>query len=494
MKEYFDASNKKKVTRQAIIGLGENSIRKNYYPELQDKVLDLERINVRNKALMAAIQDIMLVSDSDGHISPFTVSNKKDNPLTLEILRNNEIVRRLQEAIYQAVQKREMFTCDFRLNYQGRNYYFESRIHISEINEILILVRDMTERTLMEMQLREMAERDSLTKLYKRHYLINKLAEFHGKSFEKLTVLLLDIDGLKIINDTFGHLKGDEVIVSVARIIHDHFRLIGYIARIGGDEFCVIVEGLSSQEIEQQLKQMNKMLYKHNEQTDTLKISLSSGYSFHMTGIVNTEWMFQEANNNMYQNKLLKESSNRNDLVKTLMRALEAKDFITEGHAERMGELATQMGVALRLPQSKLDRIRLLAKFHDIGKVGIPDRILDKPSKLNEEEWKVMKTHCGIGERIAAESSELKSIAHLILKHHERWDGKGYPLGLKAGEIPIECRILSIVDTFDAMTNDRPYREALPEAEAIKEIVSCSQTQFDPNLVLLFKEIIEKPS
>ena len=146
--------------------------------------------------------------------------------------------------------------------------------------------------------------------------------------------------------------------------------------------------------------------------------------------------------------------------------------------------------MSLKLHQNQLDKIQLLTKFHDIGKVGIPDSILKKPDSLTADEWKVMRTHCSIGERIANESSELREISHLILKHHERWDGKGYPLGLAEKEIPIECRILSIVDTFDAMTNDRPYRRALPTEVAINEIVNGAGTQFDPELVMVFQSVI----
>jgi HD-GYP domain-containing protein (c-di-GMP phosphodiesterase class II) len=192
----------------------------------------------------------------------------------------------------------------------------------------------------------------------------------------------------------------------------------------------------------------------------------------------------------MYQNKLLKTASTKNNLVKTLMKALEAKDYITEGHAERMDELAAKMGEALKLSQSQTDRIQLLTKFHDIGKVGIPDSILKKPSSLNEDEWKVMKTHAAIGERIALASSELKDISYLILQHHEKWDGTGYPLGAKGEEIPIECRILSIVDAFDAMTNDRPYRKALSTEYAMLEIKKCSGAQFDPSLVEVFQRVV----
>ena len=149
------------------------------------------------------------------------------------------------------------------------------------------------------------------------------------------------------------------------------------------------------------------------------------------------------------------------------------------------------MGETLSLHQDGMDRLILLTKFHDIGKIGIPDSILKKPAPLTEAEWKVMRTHSSIGERIALEATEIKDIAHLILKHHERWDGTGYPLGLKEEDIPVECRILAIADTFDAMTNDRPYRAALTQEQAVAEIKRCSGSQFDPVLVEIFLNILK---
>jgi HD-GYP domain-containing protein (c-di-GMP phosphodiesterase class II) len=142
------------------------------------------------------------------------------------------------------------------------------------------------------------------------------------------------------------------------------------------------------------------------------------------------------------------------------------------------------------LTSVELDRIALLCKFHDIGKVGIPDSILKKPGKLTDEEYKVMKTHAVIGERIANASGELKEISYLIMKHHERYDGKGYPTGLKGDEIPIECQVLSVVDAYDAMTNDRPYRKALSKEVAIEEIVNHRGSQFSPQVVDAFLQVM----
>jgi HD-GYP domain-containing protein (c-di-GMP phosphodiesterase class II) len=188
----------------------------------------------------------------------------------------------------------------------------------------------------------------------------------------------------------------------------------------------------------------------------------------------------------MYREKMHRDRSTRSSTVQALMKALEARDFITEGHSDRLQQLVVSMAQELNLPEETINDLCLLAQFHDLGKVGISDDILFKPGPLTAEERKEMQRHSEIGKRIAQSVPDLEIIADWILKHHEWWNGQGYPLGLQGEAIPLPCRILAIADAYDAMTEERPYRKALSHREAVEELRRCAGQQFDPHLVEIF--------
>ena len=480
----YSRNNKKTLTREAIIGLGEGSMRKNYYPELQDKVNALEKMRSRNQALMMAIPDILLVSDAQFHMTPFSTSNAHEAALVLSILRDPKVSARLREGIDRVFKKNTSDVIEFTTD-SSYTRHFEARLQLTEMNEVLIIIRDMTERVALENRLRILADTDVTTQLYNRRKFEEVMFDYEQSSPENLSLIVFDIDGLKNINDALGHAEGDSVIKFVANHLSGTFKDAELIARIGGNEFAVLYENQTSDYVESQCAMFKACLDDINT-TLPYDVSVSYGISHTSGDSVNGASLYQQADQNMYTHKLLKTGSSKSALVKSLMKALEAKDYITEGHADRMTEVAMAIGEAVHLEQHRLDALALLTKFHDLGKVGIPDSILKKPAALNAEEWQIMKTHTTIGQRIAQASPELSGIADLIYMHHEKWDGTGYPLGAVGNSIPLECRILAIADSFDAMTNDRPYRKALSISEAVSEIERCSGTQFDPELVDVF--------
>ncbi len=352
---------------------------------------------------------------------------------------------------------------------------------------------DLTKNKEYENKLKIMAQKDALTDLYN----LNQFEDFISSSSfdEKLPIglIIADINGLKFTNDSFGHDVGDKLLKNFAKILLNSVRRDDMIFRIGGDEFLILVEKATNHLIEEVIKRIENNIIKFNEETNdkTIIINASTGYSLVLLR-EEIRNQIKKADDMMYRNKLLNKSSNKNIILKILLSALAEKDYITMGHTNRVLEICRKIAEKMNLDSSKKDNLFLLSEVHDIGKIAIPDSILQKPGKLTDSEWEVMKSHCEKGYRIAINSEELSNVAELVLKHHEKWDGKGYPLGLKGEDIPIECRILSIADSFDAMTSQRPYNITKTHEEALYEIVSCSGKQYDPTIVKIFQELFEQ--
>ncbi len=180
------------------------------------------------------------------------------------------------------------------------------------------------------------------------------------------------------------------------------------------------------------------------------------------------------------------------DTLSALTSAIDAKDSYTRGHSERVTDLSMRLAIELGVERTEVEKIKLGGLLHDIGKIGIPEGILNKPGRLNDEEFTVIKSHPELGVRILGKVEFLLGVVPIIKHHHERYDGKGYPDGMKGEDIPLLARIVSVVDTYDAMTTDRPYRKAMTVEEALKEIHHCSGTQFDPGIAAVFIRMIRR--
>jgi diguanylate cyclase (GGDEF)-like protein len=350
------------------------------------------------------------------------------------------------------------------------------------------IFKDITAYKIKENELRYLSFHDGMTDLYNRTFMEEELNRLDTERQLPLSVVMGDINGLKIINDSYGHQKGDELLCKIASILKDNFRREDIISRWGGDEFLVLLPKTSIKDTDSIVRRIKSEC--KQKSTPDLPLSISLGVAVKTRSNQELAKIIKDAEDNMYSFKFEEQRSIHNTIISSLEKTLEEKDFETEAHAKRLKELAIKIGKELKLSDRKLNELSLLSALHDLGKVSIADEILSKPGKLTTEEWKMVKKHPEVGYRIAETTSKLEPIAEGILYHHERWDGKGYPRGLGKIKIPLNARIISIVDLFDAMTHRRPYKAAKSKQEAVKELKRCSGTQFDPNLVKIMIRIL----
>jgi diguanylate cyclase (GGDEF)-like protein len=363
-----------------------------------------------------------------------------------------------------------------------------------EIVKVQGFLQDVTRNQSIEEDLINLQDRDPLTGLLNRQAFEQEMEKNDTGQSDPVGIMIGDVDGLKFVNDTLGHEAGNRLLVAAAQTIRNAFSEDFLLARVGGDEFAVM--GLKTERpiFEQARKKIREAVVRYNGENPALQLSLSIGFALNDEAPSQVQEVFTQADNNMFREKLLCNQSIHSSVVQTLNKALEMRDFITGGHAQRIRELAEKLARSIGLPERSVVDMRLLAQFHDIGKVGIPDRILMKPGPLSPEEAIEMQRHCEVGYRIALAATDLVPIADWILKHHEWWNGQGYPGGLKGEKIPLECRILAIVDSYDVITNDRPYRKGISHGEALEEIKKYAGIQFDPYLVKKFCQVCEQPS
>jgi diguanylate cyclase (GGDEF)-like protein/PAS domain S-box-containing protein len=348
---------------------------------------------------------------------------------------------------------------------------------------------DVTKKRKGEKKIKYLSYHDKLTGLYNRAFFEEELIRLDTERQLPLTIIIGDINGLKLINDTFGHAKGDVLIKTISRILKKCFRNEDIVARWGGDEFSIILPHTSFEKSTKIIERVKKKCEKKSSQKLPLNISL--GTATKKTVDEKVSAIIKEAEDKMYRYKLLERKSAHSSILFSLKKALEERDYETEAHANRLVKFSVALGKKIHLPDSKINELQLLAALHDIGKIAIADNILLKPGKLSEKEWVEIRKHSEVGYRIALSSPDLTPIAEGILSHHERWDGKGYPQGIKGENIPLIARIISIADAYDAMTNDRPYRKALSKEEALAELKKCAGTQFDSELANEFIRIIK---
>lgn len=357
-----------------------------------------------------------------------------------------------------------------------------------EIVGVVLVFRDCSEKKKKQEEILYLSYCDQLTGLYNRRYFEDRLKEVDRTGNLPITLIMADVNGLKLVNDSFGHNLGDELLKKAAEVLKRGCRKKDIIARLGGDEFVAILTETSSLQAEQIIKRINSIAA--NEKVGAIDISISFGYETKKSMNENIQDIFKNAEDYMYRHKLYESSSIRNKTIDLIMNTLYEKSNREMLHSKRVSEICEALAVRMNFDKDKINQIKIAGLMHDIGKMGIDENILNKPCKLSDEERKEIKRHPEIGYRILSSSNEFSEIAEYVLKHHERLDGKGYPGGFKGDEISIQARIIAIADAYDAMTSDRPYRKGLRAEEALAELKRCAGTQFDADIAEIFINMV----
>ncbi|MGE5391678.1 MAG: CHASE4 domain-containing protein [Deltaproteobacteria bacterium] len=444
--------------------------------------------------------DILALVDQDGKIQYSSPSFWPNLGYTPEMLAGRSAYELVHPDERQGIKKilsdmielgfSSTMICRFQ-HADGHYLWMESAANImrspstGDIAGVVIVGRDITQRKAAEDSLIYISEHDTMTNLYNRAFFRQQISNLDRTAMPNFGFICCDLNGLRLVNDTMGYPVGDDLIISAAELLSVCTPADAKLARTGGDEFTMFVPHAGSSQLDLVCRQIVETVRKYNEEHHDIPLSLSIGSAIG-TAVDSVHEVLVTAVGNMYRDKLHQHTSGQSAIVSTLMQALQERDLITSGHADRMEKLVANMAGVCDLSASQVNDLRLLARFHDIGKVGVKDSLLFKPNKLTAEEFIEMQRHCEIGYRIAQSAPHLRHIADWILKHHEWWNGEGYPLGLKGEKIPKECRILAIADAYDAMTTERPYRRPISHEEALEELRRCAGIQFDPWITMDF--------
>ena len=351
---------------------------------------------------------------------------------------------------------------------------------------VVIVFRDFTEKWDRLKKIEYLSFHDELTGLYNRRFYEEEIKRLDTGRNLPLSLIIGDVNGLKLINDSFGHEVGDELLRKAASAIAQGCRSGDIVARLGGDEFVIALPNSNADDVKEVIARIKNLLLL--ETVNELEVSISFGSETKTDEKQLFRDIFKSTEDNMYRHKIYESSSIRSETINLITRTLYAKNTREMIHSKKVSELCEAISEKLGFTKEDINLMKLAGLMHDIGKIGIPDEILNKTGTLNNAEYNEMKKHPEIVYRILSSVNEFSEISDFVLEHQEKWDGTGYPQGLKGNEIKKEARIIAIADAYDAMTTQRSYREALSQEDALNEIKKYSGTQFDPEIAKVFLE------
>ena len=408
-----------------------------------------------------------------------------------------EQIRSWEAAAEEAVSKGRKVDFEFSFSgVLGRRHFLGWIVpecdSAGRVETLLFVGRDITERKQMEEQARYTSFLDKVTGLYNRAFFEAEIKRLDTARCLPISIIIGDVNYLKLTNDTFGHREGDRLLARVAEIMRRCCRNEDIIARWGGDEFAVILAGTDRRTAEEICERIRRSTVAHGSELLVVP-SIALGAAAKSDTGENIYDVISAAEEHMYADKLYQSGKNRKAVIGSLLRRVKQKWPDYEEDLTRTRGIARVFAGTLGLNQREFKDLNLLSLLHDIGKVAVPDEYLRKPGVLTKDEWEVVKRYPETGFRIVKSFAETARVSDEILSLRERWDGRGYPRGLKGEEIPFLSRLFSIVDSYVAMTHERPYAPAMSPAQALRELCENADKQFDPHLVEKFAYTMAAP-
>jgi diguanylate cyclase (GGDEF)-like protein/PAS domain S-box-containing protein len=391
----------------------------------------------------------------------------------------------VEDEVEACVARREPFVLEYRvITSEGaaRWVHEQGRAIFGDDGEVLYLdgsIFDIAERKRLETQLEHLAYHDALTGLPNRRRLMEDLAAGAGRHL----LVFFDLDGFKVYNDSFGHLEGDLLLRRLGRKLRDAVGDLGVAYRLGGDEFCIFGP-IPADEGAELIAACREALSEHGE---GFAVQASWGAVILPDEAPDATSALVMADQRMYEDKGVGRVSAKQQTRDVILRVLAERHPELHEHSGAVAALARSVGKRLGMTGPALDDLERAAELHDIGKIAIPDGILNKPGPLDAEEWSFMRRHTLIGESMLSAAPALHQAARIVRSSHERYDGAGYPDGLSGERIPLASRIVFVCDSFHAMTSDRPYGQAVDVEAALAELKKCAGSQFDPAVVKAFR-------
>lgn len=465
--------------------------------EIIDKNKLLQESELKYKTIVSLFPDAIFKVSSDGIFLECEGGNHDeliDSPRsfigkTIDEIFPPHFLEVTMEKLHMVITSKKTESFKYQLNYNDEIIDYEARMVYFSETEIYLILRNITDSQKVIREIEYLSYHDQLTGLYNRRFFEEEYVRLSNDRNIPLSILLLDVNGLKLVNDVFGHQAGDRLLREASEAMKICVRADDIVARIGGDEFSIILPKTSESDSITLADRIKRKVSEIEIQgaVGSISIGCATMKKEHMS----LDDLFKEADEMMYKEKTHESQLMREKTLDSVFLNLMNGSEMEKIHIEFIHELSLKLGELLNLNEFELKQLSIASRFHDVGKVGVKYELLNKQLPLTEDEYEEIKRHSELGYQIIKSINNMGNISEIILHHHEAWDGSGYPDGLEGENIPLLSRIISVVDAYEAMIHDRPYRKTKTHEEAVEELLKFAGIQFDPKIVESLIKVIE---